>query len=85
MATVHVKFRNQSQDFDLTTLFPQGRLQALGVAEGAADNVQDLSDTQIKTAVSDHLDVALSEFSDYTIERHANGNATVRPDAEFGK
>ena len=84
MAIVHVKFRNQSQDYELNSLFPQGRLEALGVADGAANNVQQLTDSQIKNAVADRLDVDLNEFDNYTVERHSNGNATLRPEAEFG-
>ena len=85
MATIHVKFQDRSNDFELSTLFPQGRLEALGVAENSAGDVQSLTDSQIKTAVADHLDVDLSEFDSYTVQRHTNGNATVRPDATFGK
>ena len=84
MATLHVKYHNESNDYDLTELFPQSRLQALGVS---AEDVQggSLSDVQVKQAVAFHLDAALTDFDSYVVERHENGNLTVRPEATFGR
>ena len=42
------------------------------------------SDEQIKRALANHLDVAYSRLADYTVDRHANGNLTLRPQAVFG-
>jgi len=47
--------------------------------------VENLSDTEIKQEVGSHLDVPAGEFSDYEVERHTNGNITIRPQASFGK
>ena len=44
----------------------------------------DSSDRQVKTALAWYLDVAESRFRDYVVERHDNGNFTVRPEAVFG-
>ena len=42
------------------------------------------SDRQIKAALASYLDVAESRFRNYVVERHDNGNFTVRPEAVFG-
>jgi len=74
MATIHVKFRGQSRDIELTELFPDNP-DAL---------VDGLSDIAIQEAVSSNLDIPPTEFNGYVVERHENGNATIHPQAEFG-
>ena len=48
------------------------------------DIVSDSSDRQVKAALAWYLDVAESRLRDYVVERHDNGNLTVRPEAVFG-
>jgi hypothetical protein len=42
------------------------------------------SDDQVRQALATHFDVPLGKFRAYVIERHENGNITVRPEAVFG-
>ena len=44
----------------------------------------DSSDRQVKAALAWYLDIAESRLRDYVVERHDNGNLTVRPEAVFG-
>lgn len=65
---IHVRFDGRSQ-----------RLNAaqLGLAANAGD-------TDIKHAVARALDVATTDLKFHVVERHDNGNITVRPEAVFG-
>lgn len=65
---LHVRFDGKS--FDIPT-------SKLDIGSGS-------SDRQVKAALAWYLDVAESRFRDYVIERHGNGNFTVRPEAVFG-
>ena len=67
-AVVHVRFAGRSFDIPLSSL-DVGAMSA---------------DGQIKRAVARHLDVPPERLSAYTVDRHANGNLTVRPEAVFG-
>jgi len=67
-ALVHVRFNGRS--FDVA-------LRQLDVGAGA-------SDAEIKQALARCLGVTERELADYTIDRHRNGNLTVRPNAVFG-
>ncbi len=42
------------------------------------------TDEQVRRALANYFDVALGKFRVYVIERHENGNITVRPEAVFG-
>lgn len=42
------------------------------------------SDSDIRQATARHFDVPAGKFNAYLIERHGNGNLTVRPEAVFG-
>jgi hypothetical protein len=42
------------------------------------------ADGQIKRGVAAWLDVPANRLGGYTVDRHANGNLTVRPEAVFG-
>lgn len=65
---IHVRFGGRSQ-----------RLNAaqLGLAANAGD-------ADIKHAIARMLDVSTSELKFHAVERHENGNITVRPEAVFG-
>ena len=67
-AVVHIRFEGKSQDI------PVGELD-IGRAS---------TDEQIKSAVAGFLDVGVEKLENYVIERHENGNYTVRPEAVFG-
>jgi hypothetical protein len=67
-ARVHVRFAGRS--FDV----PAGQLD-LGLGS---------SDAEVKRALARHLEVPVSRLDDYVIDRHANGNLTLRPEAIFG-
>jgi hypothetical protein len=42
------------------------------------------TDEQVRRALANYFDVGLAKFRVYVIERHENGNMTVRPEAVFG-
>lgn len=65
---IHVRVDGRSYDL------PASRL---GLVAGATDE-------QIKLSVSRFLELPLNRLSDTVIDRHANGNWTVRPQAVFG-
>lgn len=65
---LHVRFEGRSYDI------PMGQLQ---LDARAADAV-------IRQAVAAHLDVGLARLDAYVVERHPNGNVTLRPEAVFG-
>ena len=67
-AVVHVRFAGRSFDIPLS---------ALDV--GAAS-----PDSQVKRGVAQHLNVPEFKLDAYVVDRHANGNLTVRPEAVFG-
>ena len=67
-AEVHVRFEGRSH-----------RLPA-----GALDLGNMSSDNDVKAALSRHFDVNVAKFAAYVVERHDNGNITVRPEAVFG-
>ena len=65
---MHVRFQGSSRDI---------ALDILEVEPGTADE-------QIKRAVAAFLDVEISKLDSMVIERHENGNMTMRPPAVFG-
>ena len=67
-AVIHVRFAGKSLDV------PMDRL----------DLTAGPGDEQIKRAIAQHLEVPFSRLVDYTIDRHSNGNLTLRPEAVFG-
>ena len=71
---IHIKFRGNSKDIELDELFP----------DNPGSSIEDHSDADIQTAVSNNLDIPTTEFNGYVVERHDNGNATIHPQAEFG-
>ncbi len=60
----------------------QGRSHQLPAAD--LDVSDRSSDQEIKRALAQHFDVGVGKFAAYVIERHENGNMTVRPEAVFG-
>ena len=65
---VHVRFGGRSQDIPFAAL-----------------DVGDLSsDQNVRNALARYFDVPEPKFAPYVVERHANGNITVRPEAVFG-
>ena len=65
---VHVRYAGRS--FDVA-------LPALGVSTSG-------SDEQLKAALSRHLEVPRPALNEYVVDRHTNGNLTIRPEAVFG-
>ena len=65
---VHVRFNGRSFDVPLT---------ALHVGHASHDG-------DVKRALAGHLEVPVNRLSDYVLDRHANGNVTLRPEAVFG-
>jgi hypothetical protein len=64
---IHVRFEGRS--FDLP-------VAGLGV-EIPSD------DAQVKRMVAGHLEIPANRLAEYTVDRHANGNITLRPQAVF--
>ena len=42
------------------------------------------TDQEVRRALAHYFDVAVRKFAPYVVDRHANGNITVRPEAVFG-
>ena len=67
-AVVHVRFNGRSFDVPIAQL----------------DLAAGFSDDQIKRTLAQYLEVPPQRLNDYTVDRHANGNLTLRPEAVFG-
>ena len=65
---IHIRFEGQSRDVGLAVL----------------DVGEMSSDQELRQALARHLDVSMRKFALYVVERHVNGNVTVRPEAVFG-
>ena len=65
---VHIRFQGQSY-----------RLEANALDIGSLS-----SDNEVKQALARHFEVPVTKFAAYVVERHDNGNITVRPEAVFG-
>ncbi len=65
---LHIRFEGRSYDLPLSDL-DLGGLS---------------TDEDVRTALAGYLGVAEAALKHYAIERHANGNMTVRPEAVFG-
>jgi hypothetical protein len=66
--TIHVRLDGRSYDL------PADRL---GIDETWTDN-------QIKARIASHLEVPVDRLIGSVIDRHPNGNLTIRPEAVFG-
>ena len=60
----------------------EGRSWAIALALLDIRNVS--SDGEVRAALARYLDVPEAKLAPYVVERHANGNITVRPEAVFG-
>ena len=67
-AMVHVRFGGRSTDVPVVSLDLGARA----------------SDAEVKRALAAWLVVDVSRLRDYVVDRHANGNMTLRPEAVFG-
>jgi hypothetical protein len=67
-AVIHVRFAGRSFDVPLDRF-------DLGVGS---------TDAQVKQALAGYLEVNVARLADYVVDRHGNGNLTVRPEAVFG-
>lgn len=67
-AVAHVRFAGRSFDIPLASL----ELGALS------------ADGHIKRAIARYLDVPEFKLDAYVVDRHPNGNLTLRPEAVFG-
>jgi hypothetical protein len=67
-AIVHIRFDGRSWDMPLA---------ALGVNARASDD-------EILRALAREFDVSLAKLQFYVLDRHTNGNLTLRPEAVFG-
>jgi hypothetical protein len=65
---IHVRLDGRSYDLPL---------DRLGITEQARDE-------QVRAAVARHLEVAARQLSESVVDRHPNGNLTIRPEAVFG-
>lgn len=65
---IHVRFAGRSFDVPLPQL----------------DVGRDTTDRQIKRSLAGYLEVPEGRLNDYVVDRHANGNLTLRPEAVFG-
>ena len=84
MSQVHVLYDGRTQDLDFDDLFTPDRKASLGFAEDAEITSKELSNNQVKAALSQHFDVGPDEFRDHFVEINPNGNITVRPSTPFG-
>ena len=67
-AVLHVRFAGRSFDIPLSEM-----------------DIGPMSeDGQVERAVAGYLDVAAGKFHDYVVDKHRNGNLTLRPEAIFG-
>jgi hypothetical protein len=65
---IHIRFEGRSRDIPFS-LLDVGNLS---------------SDQDVKISVARHLNVPERKLSQYIVERHENGNITIRPPAIFG-
>ncbi len=66
---IHVRFEGRSRD----------------IAFSALDIGELSSDRDVRRAIAGYFDVSERKFRSYVIERHPNGNMTIRPEAVFGQ
>lgn len=65
---LHVRFNGRSLDVPLSAL----------------DLTDASSDAQVKRRLAEYLEVPLRQLEPYVVDRHTNGNLTLRPQAVFG-
>jgi hypothetical protein len=67
-SVIHVRYAGQSFDVPMASL----------------DVGTTTDDRQIRQAVANRLLLTQDRLADYVVDRHANGNLTIRPEAVFG-
>jgi hypothetical protein len=67
---IHVRFEGRSFDLDERSLEITSTLS--------------LGDAELKRLLAGHLDVAISRFDYYVVDRRPNGNLVIRPEAVYG-
>ena len=67
-AVIHVRFNGRSFDVPASTL---------DIGLGA-------DEATIKRALATHLEIPRNRLDAYVLDRHTNGNLTLRPEAVFG-
>lgn len=65
---IHIRFQGQSWRIEVSEL----------------DLDIHSSDQDVKRALAQHFEVPVAKLAAYVVERHENGNMTVRPEAVFG-
>jgi hypothetical protein len=58
--------------------------QSWSIAFNVLDVGELSSDQEVRQALARYLDIPANRLARYVVERHANGNITVRPEAVFG-
>jgi hypothetical protein len=66
---VHVRFEGRSLQY---------QARALDVDTLTSD------DSEVKLALARRLEIPVGRLTAYVVERHDNGNLTIRPEAVFG-
>jgi hypothetical protein len=85
MADVHVVYNGRNDDLSFDQLFTPERRAGVGVAEGLVITSSNVTEDQVKRALSQYYDVGVGEFQDHFVELNPNGNVTVRPSTPFGR
>ena len=85
MSSVHVVISGRNETIDFTDLFTAGRRELVGLPADGDISIQDITEAQVKHALTDYFDVPEAELRDHYVELNSGtGNVTVRPDAKFG-
>lgn len=67
-AVAHVRFEGRSLDIEI---------ERLGLEANSPDRA-------VRAALARYLEVNAGKLDGYVLDRHANGNLTLRPEAVFG-
>ena len=84
MSGVHVIYNGRNEDLPFEQLFTPERMASVGIAEGTVISSSNITEDQVKHALSQYYDVGVGEFVDHFVELNPNGNVTVRPNTPFG-
>jgi hypothetical protein len=84
MAGVHVVYNGRNEDITFEQLFTPERRAGVGIADGIVLSSSNVTEDQVKRALSQYYDVGVGEFDDHFVELNPNGNVTVRPNTPFG-
>lgn len=87
MSSVHVIYSGRNEDITFDQLFTPERRASVGIADGNEPvmlSSSNVTESQVKQALSQYYDVGAGEFQDHFVELNPNGNVTVRPNTPFG-